>query len=398
MKRILLLAVAIVFVSFIMTQTTQAQETNKKDDINSNVQGTNKIEAPQAITDKIKFKNETGNAIITITDEGSNKGSITIPSATAAPTTTTANKLYNINGTLNFNGTELSTAGSAGVWTKTGINVHLTNNGDLVGIGTSNPNGTLDVRSAGIDEGATIELGNSDMSHQLTLFGGRQNDPNPFIRWTHGDPFRFATTSAGFTEVMRIDTNGNVGIGTTSPSEKLEVAGQVKITGGSPGAGKVLTSDAAGLASWETLSSGGYSIGDFTQGGIVFWVDETGEHGLVCAKEDQNGGSTIRWYAGTNGNTQAKGDGPFSGEMNTAIIISAQVAIGDDGTTYAARICSELQITEGGKTYGDWYLPSKQELNLMYETSEKQGYIGKNFRSTNFPIYFLYSTNKNVIC
>jgi hypothetical protein len=48
--------------------------------------------------------------------------------------------------------------------------------------------------------------------------------------------------------------------------------------------------------------------------------------------------------------------------MNTAIIITAQVAIGDDGNTYAARICNELQITEGGKTYGDWYLPSMHEF------------------------------------
>ena len=108
-----------------------------------------------------------------------------------------------------------------------------------------------------------------------------------------------------------------------------------------------------------------YSIGDFAQGGIVFWVDETGQNGLVCAKEDQYTG--VRWYAGTYGNTQAKGDGPFSGEANTAIIITAQVAIGDDNVTYAARICNELQITEGGKTYGDWYLPSKEELNLMYQ-------------------------------
>ncbi|MCD4691431.1 MAG: DUF1566 domain-containing protein, partial [Calditrichales bacterium] len=53
-----------------------------------------------------------------------------------------------------------------------------------------------------------------------------------------------------------------------------------------------------------------------------------------------------------------------SGKMNTAIIISNQGY--GDGSTYAARICNELQITEGGKTYGDWYLPSKQELNLMY--------------------------------
>ena len=112
-----------------------------------------------------------------------------------------------------------------------------------------------------------------------------------------------------------------------------------------------------------------YSVGDFAQGGIIFWVDETRQHGLVCAKWDQR--TNVRWFAGTYGNTQARGDGPYAGEANTAIIIAAQVAIGDDGGTYAARICNELQIAVGGKTYGDWYLPSKEELDLMYTNKVK---------------------------
>ena len=54
-------------------------------------------------------------------------------------------------------------------------------------------------------------------------------------------------------------STGNVGLGTTSPAAKLQVAGQVKITGGSPAAGKVLTSDATGLATWQTPTVGGDS-------------------------------------------------------------------------------------------------------------------------------------------
>jgi len=129
---------------------------------------------------------------------------------------------------------------------------------------------------------------------------------------------------------------------------------------------QVLTLE-SGIPSWKDATGGSttYTVGDFAQGGIVFWVDETGQHGLVCAKLDQSAG--MRWYAGTIGYTRANGDGPLAGEMNTAIIIASQVAIGEDGNTYAARICAELQITEGGKTYGDWYLPSKEELNLMYQ-------------------------------
>ncbi|MES2286989.1 MAG: tail fiber domain-containing protein [Bacteroidota bacterium] len=53
-----------------------------------------------------------------------------------------------------------------------------------------------------------------------------------------------------------ITTAGNTGLGTTTPGAKLEVAGQVKITGGTPGAGKVLTSDATGLATWVTPGAG----------------------------------------------------------------------------------------------------------------------------------------------
>ena len=48
-------------------------------------------------------------------------------------------------------------------------------------------------------------------------------------------------------------STGNIGIGTKNPTTKLEVNGQVKITGGNPGNGKWLKSDADGLASWETL-------------------------------------------------------------------------------------------------------------------------------------------------
>lgn len=65
---------------------------------------------------------------------------------------------------------------------------------------------------------------------------------------------------------------GNVGIGTVAPGAKLEVNGQIKITGGSPGASKVLTSDAGGLASWQTVP-GGLSGG--TANYVPLWTSPT---------------------------------------------------------------------------------------------------------------------------
>ena len=65
--------------------------------------------------------------------------------------------------------------------------------------------------------------------------------------------------------------NGNIGIGTgTALTAKLTVAGQVQITGGTPGAGKVLTSDASGLASWSTPSGWGLTGNAGTTAGTNF--------------------------------------------------------------------------------------------------------------------------------
>jgi hypothetical protein len=51
-------------------------------------------------------------------------------------------------------------------------------------------------------------------------------------------------------------STGSVGIGVKTPTAKLDIAGTVKIADGTQGAGKVLTSDAAGLASWQTAAGG----------------------------------------------------------------------------------------------------------------------------------------------
>ncbi len=105
-----------------------------------------------------------------------------------------------------------------------------------------------------------------------------------------------------------------------------------------------------------------YEVGDFAQGGIVFWVDESKQHGLVCTKEEIG---SLRWHAGTYAITRANGGGVYSGESNTLLIIPALLAAGDDGGDYAAVGCNTLEVTEDDVTYGDWYLPSSDELEII---------------------------------
>jgi hypothetical protein len=105
-----------------------------------------------------------------------------------------------------------------------------------------------------------------------------------------------------------------------------------------------------------------YEIGDFAQGGVVFYVDESGQHGLAVAKNDL---PDIRWFAGTPVKTRADGNGIYAGAASTVIIIAAQLGTNDDGNPYAAATCNTLQITEGTTTYSDWYLPTPAELQLL---------------------------------
>jgi hypothetical protein len=126
--------------------------------------------------------------------------------------------------------------------------------------------------------------------------------------------------------------------------------------------GQVLTSTGSGTLTW----TGTHYIGESYGGGKVFYVYDNGKHGLIAATSNQS--TAMRWYGGSYTNTRARGDGVGAGLKNTAIIIANQGAV--DGNEFAATVCNEYSVTEtvGGitTTYGDWYLPSKHELNLLY--------------------------------
>lgn len=68
----------------------------------------------------------------------------------------------------------------------------------------------------------------------------------------------------GASSFMRIDSDGNTGIGIDTPDTTLHVVGQFKYVDGNQSAGAKLISDASGNASWELPSFGEMGFGDST--------------------------------------------------------------------------------------------------------------------------------------
>lgn len=112
-------------------------------------------------------------------------------------------------------------------------------------------------------------------------------------------------------------------------------------------------------------------IGEYYGGGIVFYVYDNGQHGLIAAATDN---AFLNWDPRFNiYSAGCAGDGLMAGSMNTTLAVAAGA---QTGSNFAALACANYSTNSGGITYGDWYLPSKYELNLLYQQKNMVGNFG----------------------
>jgi hypothetical protein len=170
-----------------------------------------------------------------------------------------------------------------------------------------------------------------------------------------------------------------------------------------------IDSPVAGLTVWNTTNTqlevydGSYwrnmlgilvsplKVGDSYGGGKVFYIFTPSDagyfkgqtHGLIASENDQTSAAGIRWFPGPFFGATATNLG--TGIANTALIMVVATAFSANVTSYAAGLANSCK--DGG--YFDWFLPSRDELNKLYE---QRAVIG-NFGTTD-PFGYWSSSQK----
>jgi hypothetical protein len=207
--------------------------------------------------------------------------------------------------------------------------MRIDSDGD-VGIGTSSPSDKLTVISAGTQVGSTnfrniarIGLATNDAS---VLLGYDVSAGSAILASTNNYPIAFWTSIAGtYAEKMRIDSSGNVGIGTSSPTNKLSVNGNVP---------------SACTGSFVSASSGSIAAGFSDNINSSLYI-RPAAGGTVLGTDS---GGTIRFA--TNGNTTAEERMRIDSSGNLLVGTTSQVSQGKGNIAFDGSSHQGLNLQE----------------------------------------------------
>lgn len=229
----------------------------------------------------------------------------------------------------------------------------LVASGGNVGIGTGSPSAKLTVVS-GTNNGIVVNDGTVNTIIYNT------SSTNGSVGTTTNHPMAFYTNNS---EKMRIDSSGNVGIGTSSPSAKADVNGTVRVTSQTvPTSGSGLELIFAGatsyLVSYDRTGSSflplrfqGSAFHFDLNGGEAMRLDSFGNVGIGTSspstKLDVNGTVTATSFSGAGTGLT----GTASGLSIGGNAVTASSCSGNAATATTASSCSGNSVTATQATY-----------------------------------------------
>lgn len=204
------------------------------------------------------------------------------------------------------------------------------------------------------------------------------------------DATKLAGIEAGAEVNVNADWNATSGDAQilNKPTIPAEADGsETKVTAGTnvtvTGAGTAASPYVIGTTSGSSYYVG-QLIGTNGEDGVVFYVDETGQHGLICSKADIDGGSGVAWSNIISVEIGATAKSEFNGDANTNAIIGQA-----SHTSSAAKLCADYSTN--GTSKGDWYLPAIDELSLIYHAKYK---INKALNTNSFALTGYWSSTE----
>jgi len=114
---------------------------------------------------------------------------------------------------------------------------------------------------------------------------------------------------------------------------------------------------------WSRIGvNAGHYVGEHFGGGVVFWVDESGEHGLIVSLVNISISAT--WSNITNVLIGPTAQSTWNGLANSNAIMGQQ-----GHTSSAAKLCDDYTNDDCGTgIYDDWFLPSMDMLMTMFHS------------------------------
>ena len=236
--------------------------------------------------------------------------------------------------------------------------------GGYVGIATTNPASLLDIlHPTGVPTSGAFRVSRAigQSTYISPIYGG-----GPFYSYigTLSSAVETNNITLHTTGNVTFD-NGSVGIGVSPPTTKLDVQGTsgntIKIVDGNQGANKVLTSDAAGVGSWQSLSAIG---GTCFQNSYAYTANNTWTcpAGVTKAFVEVWGAGGGGYQAGAAGERYGGGGGGAyaAGYVTVVPATNYAVVVGTGGAPNAAGGSSSFAspvLVAGGGAAGAVYNP-----------------------------------------